>query len=72
MVVGSSKKIVSNEMIVAINKFNILMIVKQTSRYVHVHEWSHRDELKTKEQRPCVTHSNSKEEESKQIQKQHN
>lgn len=71
MIVGSCKKVVPDEMIITIHKLNILVIMKQACRYVHVHERSHCDELKTKKQRPCITHSNSKEQKRKQIQKQH-
>ena len=71
MIVCPCQKVISYEMIIPIYKLYVFMIVKQTSWYIEVHEWYHCDKLQTEEQRPCVTHTNTKEKKSKQVQEYH-
>lgn len=45
MIVSSSQKVISNQMIISIHKTHLLMIVEQASWYVYIHEWDEVDEL---------------------------
>jgi len=59
-------------MVIAIHEFYILMVVKQASWDVKVHEGDHCDELETKEQGPCVAHADAEKDEAKQVEEEHN